>query len=158
MDIQEVKWEHYPRVAIHPVTRSFVERLALKGKRPKTIDAYARAIEDLLAYFSEHDPERLLEADEADLDGYIASLKQRDPKKRGRGGMREDETKIRHLTGRKLSDSTIVQRVVACRLFYDFLIRKGLRSDPMNPIERGHDGRDGHRPVRGPVSRQQRLP
>ena len=42
MDIQEVKWEHYPRVAIHPATRSFVERLALKGKRPKTIDAYAR--------------------------------------------------------------------------------------------------------------------
>src|SRR5204863_2395562 len=119
---------------------SFVERLALKGKRPKTIDAYARAIEDLLAYFSERDPEHFLEADEADLDGYIASLKQRNPKKRGRGGMREDETKIRHLTGRKLSDSTIVQRVVACRLFYDFLIRKRLRSDPTNPIERGHDG------------------
>ena len=158
MDIQEVKWEHYPRVAIHPATRSFVERLVLKGKRPKTIDAYARAIEDLLAYFSERDPDRLLEADEADLDGYIANLKQRDPKKRGRGGMREDETRIRHLTGRKLSDSTIVQRVVACRLFYDFLIRKRLRSDPMNRIERGHDGRDGHRPVRGPVSKQQCLP
>jgi site-specific recombinase XerD len=158
MDIQEVKWEHYPRVAVHPATRSFVERLALKGKRPKTVDAYARAIEDLLTYFSEHDPDRLLEADEADLDGYIANLKQCDPKKRGRGGMREDETKIRRLTGRKLSDSTIVQRIVACRLFYDFLIRKRFRSDPMNPIERGHDGRDGHRPVRGPVSRQQRLP
>ncbi len=37
MDMQEVKWEQYRRIAAHPVTRSFVERLALKGKRPKTV-------------------------------------------------------------------------------------------------------------------------
>src|SRR5438876_5235031 len=154
MDIQDVKWDHYPRVAAHPAARAFTERLRLKGKRPKTVDAYARAIEDLLAYFSEVDPERILEADEADLDSYIDRLKQRGPKKRGRGGMIEDETKIRYLTGRKLSDNTIALRVVACRLFYDFLIRKNLRSDPVNPIARGNDGRDGQRPVRGPVSKQ----
>jgi len=100
----------------------------------------------------------VLEADEAALDGYIASLKQRDPKKRGRGEMIDDQTKIRHLTGRKLSDNTIVQRVVACRLFYDFLIRKGIRADPVNPIARGSDGRDGQRSTRGPVSRHKRLP
>ncbi len=158
MDTQEVKWEHYPHVAAHPATRAFVERLALKGKRPKTVDAYARGIEDLFAYFSKQDSERLLEADEADLDGYIASLKHADPKKRGRGGMIEDQVKIRYLTGRKLSDNTIAQRVVACRLFYDFLIRKSLRTDPINPIARGNAGRDGQKPVRGPVSKRQRLP
>jgi len=158
MDTQEVKWEHYPRVATHPASRAFVERLVLKGKRPKTVDAYARAIEGLCAYFSKQDAERLLEADEADLDGYIASLKRADPKKRGRGGMIEDQTKLRYLTGRKLSDNTIAQRVVACRLFYDFLIRKSLRADPINPIARGNAGRDGQRPVRGPVSKRQRLP
>jgi integrase/recombinase XerD len=158
MDLQEVKWEHYPRVTAHPATRTFVERLVLKGKRPKTVDAYARALEDLLSYFSKHDPERLLEADEADLDGYIAHLKHADPKKRGRGGMIEDQVKIWHLTGRKLSDNTIAQRVVACRLFYDFLVRKSLRADPINPIARGNDGRDGQWPVRGPVSKRQRLP
>jgi integrase/recombinase XerD len=158
MDTQEVKWEHYPRVATHPATRAFVERLILKGKRPKTVDAYARAIEDLCAYFSSQDGEHLLEADEADLDGYIAFLKRANPKKRGRGGMIEDQTKIRSLTGLKLSDNTIAQRVVACRLFYDFLIRKRLRSDPINPIARGNAGRDGQKPVRGPVSHRQRLP
>jgi site-specific recombinase XerD len=158
MDIQDVKCEHYPHVAAHYAARSFVERLTLKGKRPKTIDAYARAIEDLLAYFSEVNSERVLEADEADLDRYIASLKQRWPKKRGRGGMIEDETKIRSLTERKISDNTIALRMVACRLFYDFLIRKNLRTNPVNPIVRGNDGRDGQRPVRGPVSKQQRLP
>ena len=158
METQEVRWEHYPRVATHPETRFFVERLVLKGKRPKTVDAYARAIEDLCAYFSKQDVERLLEADEADLDGYITSLKRADPKKRGRGGMIEDHTNICYLTERKLSENTIAQQVVACRLFYDFLIRKSLRSDPINPIARGNAGRDGQRPMRGPVRKHERLP
>jgi integrase/recombinase XerD len=158
MDSVDVRWDFYPLVAAHPAARSFVERLALKGKRPKTVDAYARGIEDLLTYFQATDPDRVLEADEGDLDGYIASLKQRGPKKRGRGGFVEEETKIRHLSGHKLSDNTIAQRVVACRLFYDFLLHKGWRSDSMNPIHRGNDGRDGQRPVRGPVRRQTRLP
>jgi integrase/recombinase XerD len=158
MDRQEVRWEQYPLVAAQPAARSFVERLVLKGKRPKTVDAYARAVEDLLRYFTGTDPPDILEADEADLDGYIASLKQRGPKKRGRGGMVEDETKIRYLTGRKLSDNTIAQRIVACRLFYDFLLHKQLRADPINPIARGSDGRDGHHPTRGPVHKHQRLP
>jgi integrase/recombinase XerD len=158
MNIQEIRWECYPRVAFSSAARSFVERLALKGKRPKTVDAYARAIEDLLTYFSGTDPDLVLEADEADLDRYIADLKQRGRKSRGRGGMMEDERKIRYLTGRKLSDNTITQRIVACRLFYDFLLRKRLRSDPMNPIARGSDGRDGQHPVYGPVSRISRLP
>jgi len=158
MDIQEVKWEHFPCVAVHAAARSFVERLVLKGKRPKTVDAYARSVEDLLTYFSDKDVSQILEADEADLDGYIANLKLRGPKKRGRGGMIEDDTKVRSLTGHKLSDNTIAQRVVACRLFYDFLIRKNLRTDPINPIARGSDGQDGRRPERGPVSHQKRLP
>ncbi len=158
MDAQEIKWEYYPLAAAQSAARSFIERLVLKGKRPKTVDAYARAIEDLLAYFSTTPAEQLLEADEAELDGYISNLKQRGPKQRRRGGMIEGTTKIRYLTGRKLSDNTITQRVVACRLFYDFLIRKRLRRDPINPIARGSDGRDGQRPMRGPVSKRQCLP
>lgn len=158
MDTNEVKWEQYPRVAAQGAARSFIERLVLKGKRPKTVDAYARAIEDLLAYFSSTTPQQVLEADEAELDGYISSLKHRSPKKRGRGGMIEETTKIRSLTPNRLRDSTIAQRVVACRLFYDFLIRKRLRRDPINPIARGSDGRDGRHPTRGPVSKQHRLP
>src|SRR5258708_13622036 len=157
MSGQEVRWDYSPLIAKHPAAHSFVERLTLKGKGPKTVDGNARAIEDLLSYFSERDPARVLEADEADLDTYIDHLKHSDAKKRGRGGMIEDHTKIRSLTGRKLSDNTIVQRVVACRLFYDFLIRKRLRSDAINPIARGNDGRNGQRPERGPVSPSKRF-
>ena len=154
----EITWAYYPRVAAHPTARAFVERLQLQGKRPKTVDAYARSIEDLLSYFSSIDPDRLLEADEADLDGYLAHLKRRSPKKRGRGGMQEDATKILSFSGRRLSDNTVAQRVVACRLFYEFLIRKRLRTDPINPIARGNAGRNGQRPVRGPVPKKVRLP
>src|SRR5258708_14462563 len=161
MDEQEIRWEYYPLVAAYPATRAFVERLSLKGKRPKTIDAYARAIEDLLNYFAGKDRGLVLEGDEADLDGYIAHLKRRAPKKRSNGRMGEDEAnedaKMRYLNGRKLSDNTIAKRIVACRLFYDFLIRKRLRADPINPIARGNSGRDGQHPERGPVSRRKRL-
>jgi len=158
MDTPVIRWEYYPHVSAQAATRAFVERLVLGGKRPKTVDAYARAIEDLLSYFLETDPERLLEADEADLYGYIAHLKRCSPRKRGRGGTVEDRSKILTLTGRRLADTTIAQRVVACRLFYEFLIRKRLRTDPINPIARGSAGRNGQRPVRGPVPKRTRLP
>ncbi len=158
MDTPVIRWEYYPHVSAQAAARAFVERLVLGGKRPKTVDAYARAIEDLLSYFLETDPERLLEADEADLYGYIAHLKRCSPRKRGRGGTVEDRSKILTLTGRRLADTTIAQRVVACRLFYEFLIRKRLRTDPINPIARGSAGRNGQRPARGPVPKRARLP
>src|SRR5260370_2465105 len=158
MDTQVLRWEYYQHVSAQAAARAFVERLGLGGKRSKTVDAYARAIEDLLSYFLETDPERLLEADEADLYGYIAHLKRCSPRKRGRGGTVEDRSKILTLTGRRLADTTIAQRVVACRLFYEFLIRKRLRTDPINPIARGSAGRNGQRPVPGPVPKRTRLP
>jgi integrase/recombinase XerD len=111
--------------------------------------------------FADSSPTRLIEADEADLDGYIANLRSRCPKRHGRGGLVEDDRKSLPLTSRRLSHNTVAQRVVACRLFYDFLIRKRLRSDPVNPIERGNDGRHGQygqHPSRGPASPKQRLP
>src|SRR6266487_1473785 len=154
----EITWAYYPRVAAHPTARAFVQRLQLQGKRPKTLDAYARSIEDLLSYFSMLGPKRLVEADEADLEGYIAHLKRRGPKSRGQAGMIEDHTRILNITGRRLSDNTIALRVVACRLFYEFLIRKRLRTDPINPIARGNAGRNGQRPVRGPAPKKARLP
>lgn len=159
MNIQEVEWKHYPYVAEYSPARSFVERLVLKGKQPKTVDAYARVVEDLLTYFTKRNFFHVLEADEADLDAYIASLRQQRPKKRGRGGMVDDQIETSPFVIRRmLSDNTIAQRVVVCRLFYDFLIRNKLRSDSVNPIERGNDGRNRQHPRRGPFQKRERLP
>src|SRR5260370_22569610 len=79
MDTPVIRWEYYPHVSAQAATRAFVQRLVLGGQRPKTVDAYSRAIEDLLSYFLETDPERLLQADEADLFAYIAQLKPSSP-------------------------------------------------------------------------------
>jgi integrase/recombinase XerD len=158
MEDPEVKWKYYPLVAQNPAARAFIERQALQGKRPNTVDAYARSVEDLLLFFTTTDPARVLEADEAELDRYLAHLKEREPRKRGQREPEDQKLALLALGRRHLSDNTIAQRVVACRLFYDFLIRKRLRSDPTNPIGRGHDGRDGQPKRRGPVRRLHRLP
>lgn len=158
MENQEVKWKYYPLVAQHPPARAFIERLALQGKRPNTVDAYARSVEDLLLFFRTTDPARVLEADEADLDRYLAQLKERKPRKRGLPEAEGQELIMQVERGRRLAENTIAQRVVACRLFYDFLIRKRLRSDPINPISRGNDGRNGQPRRRGPMRLLHRLP
>ena len=44
---EEVGWDLYPHVAIHPHAKAFIQWLVLNARRPKTIDAYARAIDHL---------------------------------------------------------------------------------------------------------------
>src|SRR5260370_27480432 len=94
MERREIKWECCSRVRDDPAARAFVERLALKGKRPKTVDAYARAVEDLLTHFATRTFPCPIEPDEADLDEYIASLRSRSPHTPGRGGVIEEDSKI----------------------------------------------------------------
>src|SRR5258708_39947342 len=105
METREIKWECYPHVRDHPAAHTFVERLALKGKRPKTVDAYARAAADLLAHFANRTPSCLIEADETDLDRYIASLKLRSTNRHGRGRVVEKERKILPFTVRTVPEN-----------------------------------------------------
>src|SRR5258708_21569457 len=72
---EEVRWDLYPHIATHPHAKAFSQWLVLNARRPKTIDAYARAIDSFLKTFPE--PERLIEANKAGLLSYLASLKQR---------------------------------------------------------------------------------
>ncbi len=46
--MQEIQWHYYPLVAGHAITRAFVESQVKRQKRPKTVDAYARNLEDLM--------------------------------------------------------------------------------------------------------------
>jgi integrase/recombinase XerD len=148
--MQIVEWWRYPRVAQHPAARAFIESCAKRQQRPKTLDAYARNLDDLLGTFGDAEPGRVLEADAFDIDTYIDVLHNRAPRRRS--------GKVTPIAGRTLSDSTIRQRIVAARLFYDFCIRRGLRADTTNPVPRGHRGRDGQRPERGPIPHHRRLP
>jgi integrase/recombinase XerD len=148
--MQQIRWRSYPSVADHPAARAFLESLAKRQRSPKTIDAYARALEDLLRFFPMWTPDQVVNADENALDDYIDGLYSRPPARRRRTDA--------PLSGQGLSNATVQQRVVAVRLFYDFCIRRRLRIDPTNPIPRGHRGNDGREPIPGPVRRPKALP
>ena len=152
--MQDIRWRSYPRVAAQPVTRSYIEYLVLAGKKPRTIDAYARGVELLLAFFN-NDHNLLADADEDIGLLFIANLKRQRPKSRGRGGLVADaelpKTNVRRLRKPRLADTTVAQRVVACREYYGYLQRRKIRSLPFNPIPRGNNGANGEEPRRGPV-------
>ena len=77
--VPEVWWQFYPRVAAHPAAKAFVESLVKRQKAAKTVDAYARNLEDLLRTWPDASPERVTEAAAADLDDYLARLHTRGP-------------------------------------------------------------------------------
>jgi site-specific recombinase XerD len=148
--MQEIQWQYYPHVATHLIARSFIESQAKRQKRPKTIDAYARNLEDLLQAFTQAEITNIIDAGPDDLETYIDSLYQRKPARL------KNKTTSSPEDG--LSQNTIQQRIVTARLFYDFCIYRGYRQEKTNPIPRGNLG-GGDTPLqRGVVSHKPQLP
>lgn len=148
--MQDIPWRFYPTVAQHPITYAFVESLAKRQKRPKTVDAYARNLEDLLRAFERLGVRDVVEARPDHLEAYIDDLATRECVGRQ---PRAGSTK-----GLRLSLNTIQQRIVTARLFYDFCLTRGYRQHPLNPLPRGNPGYGDTPPERGVVPRQERLP
>lgn len=148
--MQEIQWQYYPHVAENPITRAFIESQAKRQKRPKTIDAYARNIEDLISAFAESGVQDLIEAGPADIETYIDWLSQRTPARL--------RNKITSSPGEGLSPNTIQQRIVTARLFYDFCIYRGYRQNASNPIPRGNPGYGDAPPERGVIPHKKRMP
>src|SRR6266567_9348680 len=148
--MQEIQWQYYPHVAEHPITRAFIESQIKRQKRPKTIDAYARNLEDLLRAFAGFGNANLIEAGPDLLEDYIDNLYHRAPAR--------IRNKITSQPGEGLSPNPIHQRIVTARLFYDFCIYRGYRQDKTNPLPRGSLGYGDMPPRKGVVAHQQRLP
>jgi integrase/recombinase XerD len=134
-----INWQYYPGVAAHPAMRAFIESLAKRQRAAKTIDAYARNLEDLLHTWPDASPERLVEADAADLEEYLDRLVARSTSQPGSLAAPR----------RGLADATIQQRLVTARLVYDFCLDRQLRQNPRNPVPRGRW--HGAGPQRGPL-------
>ncbi len=147
--MQDIQWQYYPHVAENPITRAFIESQAKRQKRPKTVDAYARNLEDLLRAFTEFNFD-LVEAGPDHLETYIDNLYYRVPVR--------PRNKATSQPGEKLSANTIHQRIVTARLFYDFCIYRGYRQDKINPLPRGYSRYGEASPKRGVISHKQRLP
>jgi site-specific recombinase XerD len=149
-----IDWQHYPRVAADPHARSFIEwEASVNQLKPKSIDAYARNLDRFLEHFQAADPQPVIDADDRDIARVLDGMRQAAPRTKGK----EAGANGRHLTGQRLSDSTIAQRIVTYRTFYEYLIGKGIRADPVNPVRRGTAGRHG-RPRRGLHRPLTRLP
>ena len=130
VDPDTLDWSRYPQVAAAAVARAWIVAEALLGLSAKTIDAYARGLDDLLCFCGRHgiDP---LDAGRGDIALYVGDLRQR-PSARPR---RATSAPPSPALAAGLSNATLQQRLTAARLFFDFLIEEGHRAD--NPVGRG---------------------
>ena len=126
MELEDIRWGRYPAVAEHAGARRWIETQVLLGMAPNTVDAYARAVQDFLA-FCEQAGIVATRATRDQIAEYVGDLRRR-PNPRG--------AKIMLLgSGAGLSNATLQQRLTAVRLFFDYLVEEGSRD--LNPVGRG---------------------
>lgn len=150
MNPDEIRWDRFPSVAQHDNARRWIEGQALLGMAANTVNAYARALEDFLA-FCERSEICAREATRQEIAQYVGDLRRR-PSPHG--------SKIVALdSGVGLANATLQQRLTAVRLFFDYLVEEGWRE--INPVGRGRytTGKAfGGKRDRGLVPRFKRLP
>ena len=118
------------------------------GLASNTIDAYGRALEDFLSFCAQHSVAPLAATGEH-IASYVNDLASR-PRR-----TRHKTPAIIH----GLANATMQQRLTGIRLFYDFLLEDGLRSD--NPVGRGRYTQGkcfGGQRERGLIPRFHKLP
>ena len=163
-DSRNVRWERYPHVAGTPEARAFVLRLCQFSRSPKTVDAYARNLDQFLSSFAALPVSRWVEADEGDLLTYFDDLRHGRIGDGGFPARRVTTDKVRYLSGARAADTTIAQHMVTVRQFYDYLIRTHRRQDGLNPLPRGSNrqlgpsGDTGTGSRRGAAQIRTRLP
>lgn len=145
-----VREEQYPLITSHDTACRWLRTQANLQLAPKTVDTYARSLEDYLTFCRMHeiDPQTVTREHVA---LYVNDLADR-PNPRARNILHID-------SGVGLANATMQLRVTVVRLYYDFLMEMGLRDT--NPVGRGKftPGRAfGGKRERGLVPRYKRMP
>lgn len=145
-----IHWDKYPSIAQHQLARALLKIEASLGHAHNTVDAYARGREDFFAFCVNRGITPEL-ATKEHIALWVRDLTSR-PHLRGSNIKSMD-------SGAGLSNATLQQRLTAIRLFFDFVIEKGYRTD--NPVGRGRytpgKGFGGHRD-RALIPRYRKLP
>lgn len=146
MTALQARW---PVLGRHEQAAAWLQVWADLGRAPGTIDAYARGLAEYLQV-CERDGVDPLTATRVHVAAFVRELTSR-PSRRGGNVVSID-------SGVGLANATLQQRLVAVRLFYDFLIEEGVRSS--NPVGRGRytPGRRAGGTQHGLVPRLTRLP
>jgi integrase/recombinase XerD len=145
-----IRWERYPQVVALPCACTWLTIQGNLGLASATIDAYGRALQDYLTFCRAHHI-RPQAATRAHIAAYVNDLTQR-PHRSG-------STVVDLASGGGLANTTIQQRLVAVRLFYDYLVEEAERES--NPVGRGHytTGRGfGGKRAKGLIPRFTKLP
>jgi integrase/recombinase XerD len=148
--MREIRWDRYPSVAHCAPAQRWLRLHGAAGLAANTIDAYGRALADYLGFCADRGvvPEA---ATREDVVTYVGELVRR-PHRQGRNVVAFD-------SGAGRANATLQQRLVALRLFYDYLVEEGQRET--NPVGRGRytagKGFGGQR-ARGLVPRYTKLP
>lgn len=143
----EARW---PTLLSFPEATAWLRMQEHLGLARRTIEAYALGLADYLTVCARDGIDPLI-AEKADVARYVRDLVDR-PNPRGGNVVALD-------SGVGLANATLQQRLVAVRLFYDYLIEEGRRET--NPVGRGRytPGKSfaGHR-ERGLMPRFTKLP
>ena len=118
--------EKWPVLGRHERAREWLQIWVDLGRAPRTIDAYARGLAEYLLVCEREgiDP---VSATRGQIALFVRELRTR-PSRRGLKVVVLD-------SGSGLANATLQQRLVAVRLFYDFLVEEGVRES--NPVGRG---------------------
>lgn len=133
----------WPVLAAHPAAVAWLRIQANRGLAARTLDAYGRGLADYLAICTA-DGIVPLHATREHVARYVRTLAERPNRRRGRGAGEPPVVGV--------ANATVQQRLVAVRLFYDYLIEEGERQ--ANPVGRG-SFRSGGWGGRGLVPRTQ---
>lgn len=142
--------ERWPAFRRHPLAARWLNLQVQLGLAPRTIDAYGRGLADYLR-FCERGNIDPVSADRGEIARYVHDLASR-PGRRGANVVAID-------SGVGLANATMQLRLVAVRLFYDYLVEERLLET--NPVGRGRytpgRGFAGQR-ERGLIPRFTKLP
>lgn len=108
-----------PAVAAQPAAQDWLRLLANLGRAERTIDAYGRGLDQYLSFCSSRD-----------VDALTATLEDVSLFVRWQRGEAEEAP-----WREPVSNSTLIQRITAVRLWYDHLVCQRLREE--NPVPRG---------------------
>jgi integrase/recombinase XerD len=121
--MDNIRWTLYSCAAACDHARAWLEIQKKLLRSPRTIDAYARSVNDFLAVCQRLGI-RIESVTRGDIATYVEDMTDR-PRSGGNG--------VYPAAG--LANKTIQLRLTALRLFYDFLMETGIRDS--NPVGRG---------------------
>lgn len=128
--MNEVRWERFPLIACSLHARAWLTIQLNLGLATNTLEAYGRSLEEYFSFCGGLN----VEVDIATREHIAAFVRMLATRPHPRSTqLQRLGSDVGPVIG--LANATLQQRVTAVRLYYDYLIEEGLRSD--NPVGRG---------------------